>query len=170
MRSRTDHRSTSQRQDSVIARVRERRLRRSRLRQGSAITMNFAPMIDMTFLLLIFFLVTTTFERAEGILASKLPQHTGKHQASLPIVPIVVRVQPDGTDHNAFTISIDGFDAQPTTFAALTSVLLDIQQQPGFDNETPVVIVASHDLLWDHVVASWNAALHADCRRVAFGD
>ncbi len=162
--------SSAQRHDSVIARVRARRLSRSRNHQGSAITMNFAPMIDMTFLLLIFFLVTTTFERAEGILASKLPTNTGRHTASLPLVPIVVRVQQVDSDHNAFHISLDGFDAQPTTFTALTAVLLNIQAQPGFDNETPVVIVADQELPWDHVVACWNATLNANCQRVAFGD
>ncbi len=170
MRDSANLSSTSQRHDSVVARVRARRLRRSRKHQGSAITMNIAPMIDMTFLLLIFFLVTTTFERAEGILASKLPTNAGRHTASLPLVPIVVRVQQAENDGHAFTLSLDGFDAKPTTFAALTAVLLNIQAQPGFDDETPVVIVADQDLQWDHVVACWNATLNANCQRVAFGD
>jgi len=170
LRERLKLSSSAGRQDSVIARVRARRLRRSRQHLGSAITMNFAPMIDMTFLLLIFFLVTTTFERAEGILASKLPTSTGRHTASLPLVPIVVRVNQVDSDRSAFSISLDGFDVKLATFTALTAVLRDIQKQPGFDNETPVVIVADQDLQWDHVVACWNATLNANCQRVAFGD
>ena len=49
------------------------------------LTLNLAPMIDVTFLLLIFFLVTTTFKRAEGIFASHLPKDAGAPTAALPI-------------------------------------------------------------------------------------
>ena len=143
--------------------------RRRRPHRPTSIGINLAPMIDVTFLLLIFFLVTTTFERAEGILTSDLPDVSGAQAVPLPISPIVVRLTQTGTGHDEFAITIDGFDSAPRTTKDLSHFLREIQQQPGFDAQTPVVIVAQNDVRWDHVVACWNTALNANCERIAFG-
>ncbi len=135
---------------------------------GSTIAVNLAPMIDVTFLLLIFFLVTTTFERAEGILSSELPATDASAATPLPISPIVVRLTPDGVA--GCTILVDGLDVIPEDFAQLVDVLLSLQQQPGFDAQTPVVIVADQHVRWDHVVECWNSALRAGCKRIAFAE
>ncbi len=143
--------------------------KRRRPHRPTSIGINLAPMIDVTFLLLIFFLVTTTFERAEGILTSDLPDVSGAQAVPLPISPIVVRLTQTGTGHDEFAITLDGFDSAPQTTTDLSHFLQEIQQQPGFDAQTPVVIVAQNDVRWDHIVACWNAALNANCERIAFG-
>ncbi len=125
-------------------------------------------MIDVTFLLLIFFLVTTTFERAEGVFTSQLPRDAGVPSVALPISPIVVRVEQTGLAHDDYTIELDRFENQPATFDALADVLRAIHGRPGFDRETPIVIVADDDVRWDHVVGCWNAALRAECQDIAF--
>jgi len=135
---------------------------------GLSITVNLAPMIDMTFLLLIFFLVTTTFERAEGLLSARFPPTRGAAAVDLPLTPIVIRLAKTGPGHEEFSITIDYFDVLPANFEELSAALREIQQKPGFDTETPVVIVAGDDVPWDHVVGCWNAALRASCRKVAF--
>lgn len=147
-----------------------RRVRRQREAPSSSVTLNFAPMIDVTFLLLIFFLVTTTFERAEGLFASDLPRDTGVPAVALPISPIVVRLTQTGPDHADVRIGIDHFAEAPNDFDALPGFLRQIQGQPGFDAQTPVVIIAGNDVRWDHVVSCWNAALRAGCKRIAFGE
>ena len=134
---------------------------RRRREGGAGITLNFAPMIDVTFLLLIFFLVTTTFERAEGILDSQLPKDSGAHTVALPLSPIVVRLTQLGETHDEFAISLDRFPHKPTTFSELTETIRAIHELPGFDRETPTIIVAGNDVRWDHVVGCWNAALRA---------
>lgn len=149
--------------------LRARRRRRRRAREVD-IAMNLAPMIDVTFLLLIFFLVTTTFERAEGVLASNVPRTSSSQTVALPISPIVVRVNQTGPNHEDFSIRVDKLQNQPATFDALTNLLRELQQRPGFDTQTPVIIVAADDLRWDHVVGGWNAALRAGCERIAFAD
>lgn len=134
------------------------------------IAVNFAPMIDVTFLLLIFFLVTTTFERAEGILASQMPKDSGKVSVALPLSPIVVRLSQESERHDDFLIRIDRFPDQPATFLELTETIRQIHKLPGFDRETPLIIVAGDDVRWDHVVGCWNAAIRAGCTSVAFGE
>lgn len=133
-------------------------------------SVNIAPMIDVTFLLLIFFLVTTTFERAEGILASTLPKETGQRPTvALPISPIVVRLSQTGPGAQDYKIRIDNFHNVPANFVELAEYFRQIHRQPGFDTETPVVIVAGDHVRWDHVVSAWNAAVAAGCTTIAFG-
>ena len=145
-------------------------LRRGLGGRGTPIAVNLAPMIDVTFLLLIFFLVTTTFERAEGILASDLPRGDVAHAVALPVSPIVIRLAQTGVGHDDCTISIDRVQNVPQRFDELSGFLHGIHEQPGFDKQTPVVIVSEHNVHWDHVVGCWNAALRAGCERVAFGE
>lgn len=154
---------------------RRNRAASSRYRRGSRhraipIAVSMAPMIDLTFLLLIFFLVTTTFERAEGILASRVPEVEGPGAVELPLTPIIVRIDQVGPGHEDFALSFEKFSARPANFDELTEALRRIQELPGFDVETPVVILAGRDVRWDHVVSCWNAALRAGSRKVAFGE
>lgn len=138
--------------------------------RGAPIAVNLAPMIDVTFLLLIFFLVTTTFERAEGILASDMPRESAAPAVALPISPIVIRLQQTGPGADDFSMRLDHFENVPSDFAELVDLLRRIQGEPGFDTETPIVIVADNTVRWDHVVGCWNAALRADCARIIFAE
>lgn len=142
---------------------------RSRTRRRSPLSLNIAPMIDVTFLLLIFFSVTTTFKRAEGYLGAKMPTDAGRPLVALPVSPIVIRVQQYGVGPNEYRLRIDQFVDAPATFTDLTRMLKDIQGNPGFDESTPVVIAAEPEVAWDHVVNCWNAALRAGCKNIAFG-
>lgn len=131
---------------------------------------NIAPMIDVTFLLLIFFVVTTTFEKAEGLLAAKLPKDQGRPAVALPISPVVVRLKQTGPNMEDFVIRLDNFDGTPTDFEELARMLGEIQHKPGFDVETPVVIVPEGAVRWDQVVNAWNAAVRSKYNNVAFVD
>jgi biopolymer transport protein ExbD len=150
------------------ARRRHRRLRR---RGGIATAVNIAPMIDVSFLLLIFFLVTTTFERAEGILASDLPRRRGGQPGvTLPISPMVIRLTPPRGGDEGYALSVDRFPQAPPRIEALPAFLRGVHEMPGFDRDTPVVIVADNDVRWDFVVQCWNAAIRAECRKIAFAE
>ncbi len=136
------------------------------------IGLTLAPMIDMSFTFLIFFVVTTRFVQPEGILGSKLPRSAGQASAApLPVTPIVVRLKASGTKNEDCTIRIETFpDENPTDFNQLAQTLRAIQQKPGFDAQTPLVVAAETDVRWDHVVNCWNAALRAECKNIAFAE
>ena len=141
----------------------QRRQRRTGL---AALTVNLVPMIDVTFLLLVFFALASTFDKPEGVFAARLPRDSGAVSVALPISPLIVRLTPDG---DGCRIRIDNFTAAPASFGDLTTFLKSVQSNPGFDDQTPVVIVADQDLAWDHVVGCWNAAVRASCKNIAFG-
>ena len=147
-----------------------RRAKRRIRSGGRSIVLNMAPMIDMTFLLFSFVLVTSTFERPEGILAAEIPQQAGAPAVALPFSPIVIRLVGTGPSVDDFAIQVDRFQPAPRTIAEIPDFLRQIQQQPGFDVETPVVIVSEAEVRWDHVVGCWNAALRAGCKNIAFAE
>lgn len=163
------HTSNRTRRGGPAAR-RHRNTARHRGSLGATIAVNFAPMIDVTFLLLIFFLVTTTFEPAEGILASKMAKDLGVASVALPLTPIVVQLTQMSEAHDDVAIHLERFPQErPRTFLELTETIRRIHNLPGFDRDTPLVIAAGSDVRWDHVVGCWNAAVRAGCSAIAFG-
>ncbi len=130
----------------------------------------FAPMIDLSFLLLVFFMTTTRFDRPEGLLASALPAVSGASGPALPFSPLVIRLKHEGPDSAEYRLVVDGFDDVPGTTAGLPEFLGGVQQLPGFDRHTPVVIVADNAVAWDHVVGCWNGVLRAGYKRIAFAE
>ncbi len=132
---------------------------RKKRRGGSSVmTVNLTPAIDITFNLLIFFLVATTFKAAEGILPSEVPTDQGLLEATpLPISPITIRLRQIGDGPGDYKIAIDNWRRQPDTFLDLTRVLEGLLEKPGFDRETPVIILPHSGVQWDHVVNCFNA-------------
>jgi len=134
----------------------------------------FAPMIDMSFLLLIFFMTTTRFAQPEGLFSSDMPTY-GAGMGSgpfvpLPETPVVIRLRQATSESEGVQITVDRFPGAPSTLAELPEFLREVQQQPGFDEQTPVFIVADNRVVWDHVVGCWNAALRAGCKNIAFAE
>ena len=113
--------------------------------------------------------MTTTFEQAEGILASRLPTDQIHVGTPLPISPIKVRLSSLGLGEETCVIRIENVTDVPTDFEQLARILRQIQSRPGFDDETPVVILAEPDVRWDHVVGAWNAAVRCAYKKIAFG-
>jgi len=63
-----------------------------RRQRRELIDLSLTPMIDVVFLLLIFFMVTTTFDR-EAALKIELPEAKGEHSEESKILEIVVDSQ-----------------------------------------------------------------------------
>jgi len=142
---------------------------------GTLMTLSrFAPMIDMSFLLLIFFMTTTRFAQPEGQLNSDMPRYGAGAGSGpfvpLPETPVVIRLRPGDARNEGVNVSVDRFPGAPATLAGLPGFLDQVHRQPGFDAQTPVIIVAENEVLWDYVVGCWNAALRAGCKNIAFAE
>jgi len=142
--------------------------KRRRPGSGSVLRINLVPMIDIVFNLLVFFLVATKFTPAEGVLAGRLPDvKTSQAVLSVPTVPIRIRLVPhDGT---GCLIMIEDRSVRPADFDQLAEVLRQIQAEPGYDDKTPVVLLADSELVWDHVVNAYNAAVRTKYKNIVFG-
>jgi len=120
-------------------------------------------MIDVTFLLLLFFLLTLTFRQAEGVLPGTLPG--GGHEG--PGVAIVIDVvTPQGTfngDAGVFFIENDRFD-NPELLCRELERRQAVVQLAG----QSVVIKPAPGVRWQHVVDAFNQGTRAKYKKIGF--
>jgi biopolymer transport protein ExbD len=142
--------------------------------------LELTPMIDVTFLILVFFLCTLRFQTLEGKLATHLPKDAGANvQIEQPDPPVTVRlaVTSEGTridlpgPGQRFTYGPDRRIALQVEsrafgdFAAARQRLTELARQ---DPERRVVIDAQPGIVYAEVVSALDAVLEAGFDRVAF--
>ncbi|MFQ5410757.1 MAG: ExbD/TolR family protein [Phycisphaerae bacterium] len=80
---------------------------------GQNVSIEMTPLIDMVFLLLIFFLVATTFHQAEREIQIALPEAHAAGPISVTLREIIVNVAADGG------IIVSGQTVEPETFRSM---------------------------------------------------
>lgn len=150
---------------------RRKRHARRRITIGAV---NLAPMMDMMFNLLVFFLVATSFKLPEALLAARVPRTTGlSEQVPVPLVPIKIYLEPSAPGQTIIRVS-SAVRADATTltmvedFQGLFEHLDQLRNRPGITDQTPVIIATRDRTPWDQVVDAYNAALRAQYRQIVF--
>ena len=82
-------------------------------KQQQDVSIEMTPMIDMVFLLLIFFLVATTFHQEERELQIALPAATAAAPISMSLREIIINVDAEGR------IIVGGREIEPEALGAL---------------------------------------------------
>ena len=147
--------------------------RAGRARPAASMTLNLTAMIDVIFLLLIYFVITASFTPGEGILTAKLPQGTGTAGTlKLPTQPLRIVITAAGVSD--FRLSIQGHQALHD-FNQLYEALVRLQFDPKtsrtlgtYKVDDPVIINPQKDVRWQHVVNAFNAAVRARYTHIAF--
>jgi biopolymer transport protein ExbD len=136
---------------------------------------NLSAMIDVIFLLLIYFVITANFTPDEGVLTAKMPQGTGKpaEDLTLPQRPLNIILSPVGL--SGCRIRVEGYPQAPAGFADLAALLKELQYDPDnglrsgmFKLDSPVVIRPEADVRWQHVANAFNAAVRAQYSNINF--
>lgn len=144
------------------------RRRRAR-RKAWTMSLNLTPMIDLVFLLLFFFLVVSRFGALEGVLPTQIPTRSPAIADEVPRTPIRVRLTSQPGQPAICRVTIDRFNETPLELSALLDALMKIRNlDAGFDQHTPVHLIAGDDVAWDHVVNAYNAAFAAQYTRIYF--
>lgn len=138
--------------------------------------LNLTPMIDVTFQLLIYFLLAASFALGEEIYRLDLPDRDRRNRpasGSALEEPVFVRVRSVGAGEADLEISLDGPFPAPSGASSLEEILLGAligPSNPGgtLSRSQPIVIVASADTRWEHAVAVFDAAVRCGFTRVAF--
>ena len=117
------------------------------------------PMIDCVFLLIIFFLTTTTFIKLEQDLSINLPTMSQRIKTKVPSRPIVVNVRylPGGKAYYHV-------DNEPITLPALT---VNLSRARMRDSEQPVVIRGDKQVIWDQIAAVMACCAQAGITKVS---
>ena len=120
------------------------------------------PMIDVTFQLLLFFLLATTFRQAEGQIPGALPQRLDAAAVDRNIIkPIRVAIVP--SDQGTAAYQIAGSQAVLSSPQGLYRELAALRAAYGSD-QVPVAIQPRWDVPWQYVVEADNQAQRAGFR------
>lgn len=138
------------------------------------IQLNFTSMIDVIFLLLIYFVITASFVQDEGVLTANLPKGTGQPTTKIPPKPKrPIKIVLASTGLHGARLSIDSIGGY-ATFTELSDQLIQMQYDPSrgltgpYKPDHPVVIKPDGNVRWQHVVNAFNAAVRARYSTVAF--
>jgi biopolymer transport protein ExbD len=106
---------------------------------------NITPMLDIVFIMLIFFIVTTSFVKEKGLEVSR-PTQTPKQETSQDKGPIVVRID------SSSLISVKGRVLEPGAVRA--NLEREKAEKPG----SPLIIAAHPDAETEALVVILDAA------------
>jgi biopolymer transport protein ExbD len=142
--------------------------RAKRGRDKARIGVPMTAMIDVTFQLLIYFILTTTFRQAEGQIPGTLPKAGSSGAATVEKLqtPIKITVHPDGPNNTKVLFEVEGFTHKFGTAQELHEILAQRVKTGG--TETPVIINARRDVRWRYVVEVFNQVVANQFTNIAF--
>ena len=118
---------------------------RKRQRETDEAEINITPMLDIVFIMLIFFIVTTSFVKEKGIEVSR-PSNSPPKEMKKKKGPIVVKIDANGN------ISMKG------RMLDRKAVEANIEREKAEKPESPLIIAAHPDADTDALVTILDAA------------
>jgi biopolymer transport protein ExbD len=128
--------------------------------------LKMTSMIDVVFLLLIFFVATARFQIEEGALLANLPGDSTIIETTLP-PPVPVRVELSSADDGmTYLLSVDGVEVAGA--AELSAYMANRVQTGQMASDDLVKINPQGTVRWQHVLNVYNACVSAELEQVAF--
>jgi biopolymer transport protein ExbD len=125
--------------------------------------LQIAPMLDILFVLLLFFMVCTGSQKREAELGIKLPSR-GKSQGDTPETPITLKIGPD----NQVFFNDSPIDTPKSKeLHDLQAKLVDIIAK--FGEKQPIIITPSRTTRHERVVDVLNACSGSGIKNLSFG-
>jgi len=129
-------------------------------RRKANFALRMAPMIDMTFLLLIFFLVASKWRPAEDFLPLKLTTAGAQTQNYVKPEPLIIRIAADesvcsvdiGQVH---TVRIDEADIEKSLAEMIEQTQDVLARQKRFTSD-PVELICGPNVRWEDVARIYN--------------
>jgi len=143
--------------------------RKQRRRGKAKMQPPMTPMIDVTFQLLLFFLLTCEFRETEGNIPGTLPAKGNiiqEVESNPPPEPIRIQVRVSA-DRASASYEMTGVQIMINSPQELYQCLKQRQDQLGSD-EVPIVILPSEDVPWEFVVEAFNQAVRAKYKKIGF--
>ena len=131
------------------------KLRRQKRQQDG---INITPLIDVVFLLLIFFMVSTTFTR-ETRLSVELPDASGEPADNKPPKQIEIVIDKDG----AYAIN-----GNMLVNRKVDTIMTALNQLPDTDKSMPIVITADKEAPHGAVITVMDAAGRVGFEKLSF--
>ncbi len=120
-------------------------MRRRLVRAGEEAEINITPMLDIVFIMLIFFIVTTSFVKEKGLEVSR-PSNAPPKEVKQDKGPIVVRIASSGL------ISVKGRVLEPRAVEA------NLEREKAEKPNSPLIVAAHPDADTEALVTVLDAA------------
>ena len=152
--------------------------RERRGRERPRITLNLTAMIDVTFLLLVYFMVATQFRLGEEVYRLDLPERQASQSIRDPFTldeePLRIAVATTGFGPDAYRLRVEGPFEQPRSFEELHAFLaqrrISAEGIGGlFEEAHPIVIQPTPTTTWQHALQAFDAAARARYTNVTLG-
>jgi biopolymer transport protein ExbD len=144
----------------------------SSLKSRTRMQMRMVPMIDVVFLLLVFFLLAANYRSREGFLPSELPrQETAAESAELEPLFVYLHSRADGAcevDIGSEISFVIGPASEGGDFSVLGRELLNVIKEQHRSLDDAVKLVPGSDTKWDHVVKAYDAMWQIELRQIIF--
>lgn len=133
----------------------------TRRQDEDAVQLRMTPMIDVVFLLLIFFMCVSKWKLAEGNLAAELPSDGAAAKTTAPpdLEKVVIKLQKAGEE-----VYIKMNDRLCPSFDVLCENLKTLRQMV----DVPVIIDVDRDVQFRYAISALNASVKADLTNVSF--
>ena len=143
-----------------------------RRRSRPQLALNLTAMIDVVFLLLIYFLAATEFKLGEEVYRLDLPRRGAADPFALPREPLRIVVASIAGD-SSYVLQLSGAAVTPRTFQELFEFLKQARRTSGsldglFEPDHPILIEPTSTARWEHVMEAFNAAARARYTNVTF--
>ena len=139
----------------------------SRKREKGKLEPPMTPMIDIIFQLLIFFLLTPTFQAHEGYLTTNLPK-TGPVAREQPPIPARIKIGLEDTyGPDEIVIVLNDTQVLGNNFDTLKAMLRDYQGR-GIAPDHPVLIAPEMSIKHKWVVKAFDVAILARFTNIHF--
>lgn len=146
-----------------------------RPRRAKRVDLNVVPLVDVLFMLLLFFILSTRFRQAEGLIPGTLPRVEGgivqgdKPEITLPPIRIFVRSTSDANGLDKPDYQMSGLAVPIESPADLGEKLMARKKGlgPSF-KDAPIVIQPRQNVRWKFAVEAFNQAVRAGFPKIAF--
>ncbi len=129
------------------------------------VSLQIAPLIDVVFLLLVYFMVTASLVKKEADIAFMLPAQVSQSEPiSLPI-EVIINIEPGGD------VVVEGmlFSRADRELMGLASQLLQLRAAAQSSGSPLVITIAPKDAVMHHrIVEVMNACAMADVKNISF--
>jgi biopolymer transport protein ExbD len=131
-----------------------------------------APMIDMIFLLLIFFLVAANWRPDENFLPLQLPVAQAQEHRLVKPEPLIIRIWPAGTGCRVqigqlHTVQIENEKLEVNLAALMEKMEKCLLDQKRFTAD-PIEIICDPEMKWEHVAKIYNMFYGAGLTDITF--
>ena len=121
-----------------------------------------APMVDVVFVLMLFFMASAGMQVVEKELSINLPSGVPTTGSNTPMTPIVVAVAADGT------VQINGKSFDPAASTDLPLTRDHLKELMSFGGKDPVIIQPAPDARQERIIQVLNAAAAAGVKNLSF--